>query len=84
LAGPRRKGISDCADEVTLSRKGAKSRAHVGGLRSTRTKTPQRVGRMRNPRADLEQQLEACRRELSKALEQQTATSPSEVMVAMY
>jgi GAF domain-containing protein len=30
---------------------------------------------MRKPRADLEQQFQACRRELAKALEQQTATT---------
>ena len=30
---------------------------------------------MRKPRADLEQHLEACRRELAEALERQTATS---------
>ena len=34
-----------------------------------------RVGRMRKPRADLEQQLEKYKRELAEALEQQTATS---------
>jgi len=75
-------GTSDCADEVTLSRKGAKSRARVPGLRSTGMKVRSRVGRMRKPRADLEQQLEAWRRELAEArthlaeaLDQQTATS---------
>ncbi|MGE5778502.1 MAG: GAF domain-containing protein, partial [Hyphomicrobiales bacterium] len=75
-------GTSDCADEVTLSRKGAKSQTRVSGLRSTGTKVRSRVGRMRKPRADLEQQLEKYRRELAEtrkalaeALEQQTATS---------
>ena len=34
LAGPDRKGTSDCADEVTLSRKGAKGRTHGRKLRS--------------------------------------------------
>jgi len=70
------------ADEMTLSRKLAKSRAHGGKLRSTRTKAKTRVGRTRQPRADLEQQLKACRREIAQvrehlveALEQQTATS---------
>jgi two-component system, NtrC family, sensor kinase len=60
---------------VTLSRKGAKSRARAGGLRSTGTRT-------RKPRVDLEQQLENYRRELAQAREdlaeareQQTATS---------
>ena len=65
-----------------MSRKGAKSRTHARGLRSTRTKARTRVSRIREPRADLKQQLEACRRELAEArehlveaLEQQTATS---------
>jgi len=44
------------AMEVTLSRKGAKSRTHGGKLRLTRTKAKTRVGRTRQPRADLEQQ----------------------------
>jgi hypothetical protein len=34
-----------------------------------------RVGHVRKPRADLEQQLEKYRRELAEAREQQTATS---------
>jgi uncharacterized protein (DUF3084 family) len=65
-----------------LARKEAKSRTRVGDLRSTGTKAKAHVGRMRNPRADLEQQLEKYRRELAEArehlaeaLEQQTATS---------
>src|SRR5262245_4302568 len=33
-----RKGASDCADEVILARKGAKSRRRITGLRSTGTK----------------------------------------------
>src|SRR5262249_29830001 len=64
-----------CTDEVSLSRKGAKSRTSITDLRSTGTRT-------RKPRADLEQQLENYRRELAEAredlaeaLEQQTATS---------
>jgi GAF domain-containing protein len=60
---------------VTLSRKGAKSRTRVGGLRSTGTKARTRVGRIREPRAELEKKLEARTRELSEAREQQTATS---------
>ena len=36
LAGPIRKGTSDCADEVTLSRKGAKSRTRVRFVRPER------------------------------------------------
>src|SRR5262249_30949089 len=39
------------------------------------TKATTRVGQVRKPRADLEQQLEKYRRELNEALEQQTATS---------
>jgi GAF domain-containing protein len=61
-----------------LSRKGPKSETHGRSARSSRA----RVGRTREPHADLEQQLEACRRELAaarehlaEALEQQTATS---------
>jgi GAF domain-containing protein len=60
---------------VTLSRKGAKSRTRVGGLRSTGTKARTRIGRIREPRAELEKKLEARTRELSEAREQQTATS---------
>jgi two-component system, NtrC family, sensor kinase len=60
---------------VTLSRKGAKSRRRITGLRSKTTKTRTHVDRVREPRADLKQQLEACRRELAEALEQQAATS---------
>src|SRR5215471_4261027 len=73
---------SDCADEVTLSLKGAKSPTRGRKLRSTGTKARPRVDRMRKPRADLEQQLEKYRHELvearehlAEALEQQTATS---------
>jgi signal transduction histidine kinase len=75
-------GANPSVDEVTLARKGAKSRTHGGKLRLTETKAKTRVGRTRQPRADLEQQLKACRREivqvreqLVEALEQQTATS---------
>jgi hypothetical protein len=70
------------AIQVTSSRKGAKSRTHGRKSRSTRTKAKTRVGQVRNPRADLQKQLESCRRELAEALdhlteslEQQTATS---------
>jgi hypothetical protein len=65
-----------------LARKGAKSRRRITGLRSKATKVRSRVGRMRKPRADLEQQLEKYRHELvearehlAAALERQTATS---------
>jgi chromosome segregation ATPase len=65
---------------VTLSGKGAKRRTRRRNLRSTGTKA--RLGRTRRPRADLERQLEAHRREIDRARErlieaekQQTATS---------
>src|SRR6516225_2534739 len=70
-----RKGTSDCTDEVTLSLKGANSPTRGRKLRSTGTKTRARVGQVRKPPADLEQQLESCRRELAEAREQQAATS---------
>jgi hypothetical protein len=67
---------------MTLSRKGAKSRTHGRKLRLTGTKAKTRVGRARQPRADPEQQLKTCRREIAqarehlvKALEEQSATS---------
>ena len=67
---------------MTLSRKGAKSPTGGRKLRSTGAKEGKRVGRIREPRADFEQQLAACRRELveareqlAEALEQQTGTS---------
>src|SRR5258705_9321497 len=66
--------------EVTLSRTGAKGRARGRRLRLTGTKA--RVGRTRQTRADLEQQLKEYRREtahaqerLVEAMKQQTATS---------
>ena len=61
---PDRKGTSDCADEVTLSRKGTKSRSHTTRLRRTRTKATAYDARI----DDLE-------KKLAEALEQQTATS---------
>jgi signal transduction histidine kinase len=67
---------------VTLSRKGVKTGTRDRKLRSTATKARTSVGRRREPQADLEQQLEACRRDLAEArvslaesLEQQSATS---------
>src|SRR5262245_16190894 len=56
--------INDCADEVTLSRKGAKSRTHRRSLRATRTKAKAHVEHVR----DLQKQL-------AEALERQAATS---------
>src|SRR5499433_498339 len=61
--------------QVTSSRKGVKSQTHGRKSRSTGTKTRTRVGQVRKLRADLERQLETCRRELAEAREQQTATS---------
>jgi signal transduction histidine kinase len=75
LGWARPEGTSDRADEVTLSRKGAKSRTRIRGLRSSRTKARPHVGRPREPRADLEKKLAQARRELREAREQQTATS---------
>src|SRR5215510_3653572 len=63
------------AIQVTSSHKGAKSRTHRRKSRSTGTKARTRDGRRDKPRADLEQQLEKYRRELTEAREQQTATS---------
>ena len=68
------------AMEVTLSREGAKGRPRGRKLRLTGTKA--RVGRTRQTRADLEQQLKEYRREIAhaqerlvEAMKQQTATS---------
>jgi GAF domain-containing protein len=61
-------GSIDRADEVTLSRKGAKSRTDVAGLRSSGTKVSTHVDRLLASNADLE-------RQLAEALEQQAATS---------
>src|SRR4029450_13999842 len=60
---------------VTLSRKGAKSRTSITGLRSKTTKARTHVARVREPRAELEKKLEARRRELSEAREEQAATT---------
>src|SRR5262247_4574396 len=80
-ARPGRKA-GDCADEVILSRKGAKSRTSGRNLRSTGAKARTHVDRLRASNTDLEEQLKASRRELAEArehlaeaLEQQTATS---------
>jgi GAF domain-containing protein len=59
---------------VTLSGKGLKGRAPTP-VRSSGTKRPARVSPGRTSVAELERQLEARDRELSEALEQQTATS---------
>jgi len=67
LAGPTKKGTSDRADEVTLARKGAKSRKRTG-LRSKTTKTRTHIDRLRAANADL-------KKKLAEALQQQTATA---------
>jgi hypothetical protein len=64
----RPEGTSDCADEVTLSRKRAKSPTGGCKLRSTGTKAGTDVDRLRAANADL-------KKKLAEALEQQTATS---------
>ena len=86
LAWADRKGTSDCADEVTLSLKGANNPTRGRKLRSTGTKASTRAARSRESQArpqqnfeayahELEKKLEARERELSEALEQQTATA---------
>jgi hypothetical protein len=62
-----RKGTSENAGEVSLSRKGAKSRRGTTGLRSKATKTGTDVERLRAANAEL-------KKKLAEALEQQTAT----------
>ena len=57
---------------MTLSRKGAKSRTHGRKLRSTGTKARTRVGRVHEPRTELEKKLEAHARELEKKLDART------------
>ena len=57
-----------CADEVTLSSKGAKSRTRIPDVRSTGTNASNDVDRLRACNAELE-------KKLAEALEQQTATS---------
>src|SRR5215467_14123391 len=71
----RKRGTSDCADEVTLSRKGANGPTRARKLRSTGTKAKARVSNRPNSLSELKKQLEARARELAKVREQQTATS---------
>ena len=58
-----------------MSRKGAKSQTRIIGLRSKTTKARTHVDRVREPRAELDKELEARTRELSEAREQQAATT---------
>ena len=55
-----------CADEVTLSRKGANSRTRARKLRSTGTKAKARVSHRPNSLSELKKQLEARTRELAE------------------
>jgi hypothetical protein len=54
LAWGDQRGAINRADEVTLSRKGAKSQTRVGSLRSTRTEATAHVDRIRESNAELE------------------------------
>jgi signal transduction histidine kinase len=60
---------------VTLSRKGAKSRRRITGLRSKTTKARTHVDRVRAANADLKKKLLEAREQLAEVLDQQTATS---------
>src|SRR6266404_1843858 len=68
-------GAINCADEVTLSLKGANNPTRGRKLRSTGTKARAHVSNGPNSVVELKKQLEARTRELAEALEQQTATS---------
>ena len=68
LSWARRKGTSDCADEVTLSRKGAKSGTRSHKLRSTGTKAGTRTAHVGEPLTELE-------RKFAEALERERATA---------
>jgi hypothetical protein len=61
-------GAINRADEVTLSRKEAKSQRRITGLRSKTTKARTHIDRPRAANADL-------KKKLAEALEQQMATS---------
>src|SRR6516164_10399465 len=65
---PRATTTSDCADEVILARKGAKSRKRITGLRSKTTKARTDIDRLRAANADL-------KKKLAEALQRQTATA---------
>ena len=80
MSGPqaadgRKGGTSDCADEVTLSRKGANDPARGRKLRSTGTKAKARVSNEPYSLVELKMQLEERTRELAEAREQQAETA---------
>src|SRR5262249_45903441 len=66
--GPTGRGTSDCADEVTLSLKGANSPTRGRKLRSSGTKARTHVDPIRGSNAELQ-------KKLAEALEQQAATA---------
>ena len=66
--GRRKGGASDCADEVTLSRKGANRPTRARKLRSTGTKAKARVSNRPNSLSELKKQLEARQATLSPSL----------------
>src|SRR5215467_4450969 len=82
----RKRGTNDCADEVTLSRKGANSPTRARKLPSTGTNAKARVSNRPNSLSELKKQLEARTRELADvrgrllnelrvSLQQQSATA---------
>ena len=68
---------SSCANEVTLARKGAKSRTthYRSSFEDSNEDDNLTLTPPREPRAELEKELEARTRELSEAREQQAATA---------
>ena len=66
------RGTSDYADEVTLSRKGAKSATHSPKLRSTGTKARTRAASGHKLSAELQEKLEADAREMEEKLAART------------
>ena len=67
-----RKRTSDCSDEVTLSRKGAKSGTHSRKLRSTGTKSRTRAVLSRESQVALVKILKARARDLEETLDTRT------------
>src|SRR5262249_59737831 len=68
-------GTTGWGDEVSLSRKGAKSPTRGRKLRSTGTKARAHISNGHSSLIELKKQLEARTRELAEAREQQRATS---------